>query len=187
LLRGKELHVANPREALRSGIAYLPADRKREGLIPRMSVAENMSLAALGRFTTLGGAVDRSAELGAVQQYISSLSVKCDSADQNVMQLSGGNQQKIVAAKWLLVNPDILVFEEPTRGVDVNARIDLYNLINDVTASGKSVILLSTDLPEVLGMADRILVMCGGTITGEWQRAEASEESVMLCAAGGHA
>ena len=187
LLRGKEIHYADPREALKSGIVYLPADRKRDGLIPGMSVAENMSLAALGLFATWVGVVDRSTELAAVQQYVSSLHVKCDSADQNVMQLSGGNQQKVVAAKWLLANPDILVFEEPTRGVDVNARIDLYNLINDVTASGKSVILLSTDLPEVLGMADRILVMCDGAIAAEWQRGEASEETVMLYAAGGHA
>jgi D-xylose transport system ATP-binding protein len=182
---GRDVRVSSPEDAVKSGIAYLPAERKRDGLILHLSIASNMSLAALDRVTRLG-AVDRSTEIQQVQKYVSSLKVKCASVEQPVAQLSGGNQQKIVAAKWLLTQPDALVLEEPTRGVDVNARVDFYELINDLTASGKAVVLISTDLPEVLEMSDRILVMCDGMVVSEWNRGDVSEEEVMLHAAGEH-
>ncbi|HET8995208.1 MAG TPA: ATP-binding cassette domain-containing protein, partial [Acetobacteraceae bacterium] len=182
---GREVRLRDPADAIRHGIAYLPAERKRDGLITAHSIATNMSLVALPKLSRMG-AIDRRAELQSIRRYIEDLRVKCDSIDQPIEQLSGGNQQKVVAAKWLMTEPDVFVLEEPTRGVDVNARIDFYNLINDLTAAGKGVILVSTDLPEVLGMADRVLAMHEGRIVREWPRGEATEELVMLHAAGEH-
>jgi ABC-type sugar transport system ATPase subunit len=184
-IRGQAIRVNNPSDAMRHGIAYLPAERKRDSLVLSHSIATNMSLAALSRLSRLG-AVDRRIELLSVQRYIGSLQVKCASIEQPIRELSGGNQQKVVAAKWLLTEPQVFVLEEPTRGVDVNARIDFYDLINKLTADGKAVILVSTDLPEVLGMSDRILVMWEGQIAKEFRRGEATEERVMLHAAGEH-
>jgi len=184
-VRGRGVRLRDPGDAIRHGIAYLPAERKRDGLITAHSIATNMSLVALPKLSRMG-AIDRRAELQSIHRYIEDLRVKCDSIDQPIEQLSGGNQQKVVAAKGLMTEPDVFVLEEPTRGVDVNARIDFYNLINDLTAAGKGVILVSTDLPEVLGMADRVLAMHEGRIVREWPRGEATEERVMLHAAGEH-
>lgn len=180
---GRTIDARRPGAAIRAGVAYMPSDRKRDGLILDLPVAANTSLAALGQFTQFG-VVDRGAELRKVRHYVSALKVRCESVEQPVGSLSGGNQQKVVAAKWLLADPQVFVFEEPTRGVDVNARIELYHLINEVAQAGKAVILISTDLPEVLGMADRILVMSGGRIAGEWPRGAINEEDAMLRASG---
>lgn len=182
-MRGKEVRLAGPGDAIRHGIAYLPAERKRDGLITSHTISTNMSLVALPRLSR-GGLIDRRIELQSIQRYIAGLHVKCDSIEQPIEQLSGGNQQKVVAAKWLMTEPDIFVLEEPTRGVDVNARIDFYQLINDLTATGKAVVLVSTDLPEILGMADRVIAMHEGRLVRAWPRGEASEEAVMLHAAG---
>lgn len=184
-IRGRAIRVATPLDAIRHGIAYLPAERKRDSLVLSHSIATNMTLAALGRMSH-AGVVGRRTELGKIQHYIESLHVKCASIEQPIRELSGGNQQKVVAAKWLLTDPEVFILEEPTRGVDVNARIDFYELINKLTAAGKAVILVSTDLPEVLGMADRLLVMWEGQVVREFQRGEATEEAVMLHAAGEH-
>ena len=182
---GREVRLRTPGDAIRSGIAYLPAERKRDGLITAHSIATNMSLVALPRLSR-AGMIDRRAELQRIQRYIADLRVKCDSLEQPISQLSGGNQQKVVAAKWLMTEPDVFVLEEPTRGVDVNARIDFYKLINDLTAGGKGIVLVSTDLPEVLGMADRVIAMHEGQLVRSWPRGEATEENVMLYAAGEH-
>ena len=182
---GKAVRVDDPREAMRRGIAYLPAERKRDSLVLSHSIGTNMSLAALAGLSQLG-VVDRKTELLSIQRYIGGLQVKCASIEQPIRELSGGNQQKVVAAKWLLTEPQVFVLEEPTRGVDVNARIDFYGLINKLAADGKAVILVSTDLPEVLGMSDRVLVMWQGQIAREFKRGEATEEDVMLHAAGEH-
>jgi ABC-type sugar transport system ATPase subunit len=184
-IRGEVVRVNDPRDAMRHGIAYLPAERKRDSLVLSHPIATNMSLAALSGLSRLG-VVDRKTELVSVQRYIGALQVKCGSIEQPIRELSGGNQQKVVAAKWLLTEPQVFVLEEPTRGVDVNARIDFYELINKLTADGKAVILVSTDLPEVLGMSDRILVMWEGQIAREFRRGDATEEDVMLHAAGEH-
>jgi ABC-type sugar transport system ATPase subunit len=184
-IRGQATRVNRPSDAMRRGIAYLPAERKRDSLVLSHSIATNMSLAALSRLSQFG-AVDRERELLSIQRYVGSLQVKCGSIEQPIRELSGGNQQKVVAAKWLLTEPQVFVLEEPTRGVDVNARVDFYELINKLTADGKAVILVSTDLPEVLGMSDRVLVMWEGQIAKEFKRGEATEEDVMLHAAGEH-
>ena len=182
-VRGRTLSVRTPREAIRNGIAYVPAERKRDGLIEAHSIESNMTLAALGRLTRFG-ILDRHVELQRVQQYVATLKVKCGSVEQPISQLSGGNQQKVVAAKWLLTEPEVFILEEPTRGVDVNARIDFYALINELAAAGKAIIIVSTDLPEVLGMSDRVLAMCEGRLVREWKHREATEEDVMISATG---
>ena len=184
-VRGQDVRLRNTGDAIRTGIAYLPAERKRDGLIAAHSIATNMSLVALARLSH-GGMIDRGAELQRIQRFVADLRVKCDSVDQPIEQLSGGNQQKVVAAKWLMTEPDVFVLEEPTRGVDVNARIDFYQLINDLAAAGKAIVLVSTDLPEVLGMADRVFAMHEGRLVRSWRHGEASEEEVMLHAAGEH-
>ncbi|NTA19083.1 sugar ABC transporter ATP-binding protein [Agrobacterium tumefaciens] len=181
---GRTVSVKNPRDAIRSGIAYVPAERKRDGLIESHSITSNMTLAALSRLTRFG-VLDRAAELTRVQTYVKSLKVKCGSVEQPISQLSGGNQQKVIAAKWLLTEPDVFILEEPTRGVDINARVDFYALVNELAAAGKAIIIVSTDLPEVLGMADRVMAMLEGNIVREWRRGEATEEDVMTVAAGG--
>ena len=180
---GKVVDARRPSGAVKAGIAYMPSDRKRDGLVLGMSVSSNLTLAALGKMTTLG-MIDRGAELRNVQHYMASLKVKCGSVEEPISALSGGNQQKIVAAKWMLAEPEIFVLEEPTRGVDVNARIEIYQLINKVASAGKAVILISTDLPEVLGMADRILVMHAGRVSGQWARDDIDEEKAMSHATG---
>jgi D-xylose transport system ATP-binding protein len=184
-IKGAPVNLNNPRDAIRRGVAYLPAERKRDGLITSHSIETNMSLAALARFSR-GGFIDRKAELQAIQRYAASLRVKLNSIEQPIRELSGGNQQKVVAAKWLLTEPELFVLEEPTRGVDVNARIEFYELINTLASSGKAIVLVSTDLPEVLGMADRVLVMWEGQIVRAFGRGEATEEQVMIHAAGEH-
>ena len=184
-IKGAPARIGNPRDAIKQGVAYLPAERKRDGLIVAHSIESNMSLAALARFSR-NGFIDRKAELRSIQQYVANLRVKCHSAEQPIRELSGGNQQKVVAAKWLMTEPEIFVLEEPTRGVDVNARIEFYQLINTLTSAGKAILLVSTDLPEILGMADRILVMWEGRIVREWKRGEVTEEQAMIHAAGEH-
>jgi ABC-type sugar transport system ATPase subunit len=183
-IRGQLKRVHSPREAIAARVAYLPAERKRDGLILQNSISSNMSLVGLGRMTE-GGAINRRVELESVQHYVSSLRIKCSSIEQPVVQLSGGNQQKVAAAKWLITEPELFVLDEPTRGVDVSARIDFYNLVNDLTANRKAVILVSTDLPEVLEMSDRIFAMYDGALVREWRRGDATEEDVMFYAAGG--
>ncbi len=184
-IKGAPVKLNTPRDAIRRGVAYLPAERKRDGLITSHSIETNMSLAALAKFTR-GGFIDRKAELQSIQQYATNLRVKLHSIEQPIRELSGGNQQKVVAAKWLLTDPELFVLEEPTRGVDVNARVEFYELINTLAAAGKAIVLVSTDLPEVLGMSDRVLVMWEGKIVRAFGRGEATEEQVMTHAAGEH-
>ena len=180
---GKVVDARQPGGAIKAGVAYMPSDRKRDGLILGMNVSANLTLAALGKMTTFG-VIDRGLELCNVQKFVTSLKVKCASVEAPISSLSGGNQQKVVAAKWMLAEPEVFIFEEPTRGVDVGARIEIYHLINEVAAIGKAVILISTDLPEVLGMADRVMVMHAGRVTGQWATNEIDEETAMLLASG---
>lgn len=180
-MHDKPVIMNSPATAIRNKIAYIPAERKRDGLFPSQSIVNNMSLVALNKITKYG-LVNRHDEFETIQHFIHNLRVHCDSVDQSIGELSGGNQQKIIAAKWLLTMPDLLVLEEPTRGVDVGARVEFYALINQLTAAGKAIILVSTDLPEVLGMSDRVFVMRKGKIVQEWKYGEASEEDVMVYA-----
>jgi ABC-type sugar transport system ATPase subunit len=166
LLHGKRLRLRGPRDAIRAGISLLTEDRKNQGLILNQSVRDNFALPNLGLFSWLGVLRQRS-EATAFQSYARTIKIKIASAKALAQHLSGGNQQKVVLAKWLQANCDVVIFDEPTRGIDVGARVEIYQLINTLAQQGKAILMISSELEEVLGMADRVLVMCEGRVAGE--------------------
>ncbi len=183
-LDGRTLDIRTPRDAIRAGIALLTEDRKAQGLVLAQSVRDNFALPNLERFSFLGF-VRRRAERQALARHIESLCIRLASAEQTARNLSGGNQQKVVLAKWLERNCEVLLFDEPTRGIDVGAKVEIYRLINDQAAAGKAILLISSELPEVLGMCDRILVMHEGRLTGEIADASrATQEEILRFAVG---
>jgi ABC-type sugar transport system ATPase subunit len=183
-LDGRILDIRSPRDAIRSGIALLTEDRKAQGLVLGQSVRDNFALPNLERFSFLGF-VRRRAEGRALARHIEGLRIRAASADQPARNLSGGNQQKVVLAKWLERNCEVLLFDEPTRGIDVGAKVEIYRLINDLAAAGKAILLISSELPEVLGMSDRILVMHEGRLTGEIADvSRATQEDILHLAVG---
>ncbi|NIE71985.1 ribose ABC transporter ATP-binding protein RbsA [Pantoea sp. ICBG 1758] len=183
-LNGRTVTVRSPQEGLASGIVYISEDRKRDGLVLGMSVKENMSLTALRYFSHAGGNLKHAEEQLAVGDFIRLFNVKTPSMMQPIGLLSGGNQQKVAIARGLMTRPDVLILDEPTRGVDVGAKKEIYQLINQFKAEGLSIILVSSEMPEVLGMSDRILVMHEGHISGEFSREQATQESLMAAAVG---
>ena len=183
-LNGRTVNVRSPQEGLASGIVYISEDRKRDGLVLGMSVKENMSLTALRYFSHAGGNLKHAEEQLAVGDFIRLFNVKTPSMMQPIGLLSGGNQQKVAIARGLMTRPDVLILDEPTRGVDVGAKKEIYQLINQFKAEGLSIILVSSEMPEVLGMSDRILVMHEGHISGEFSREQATQESLMAAAVG---
>ncbi|MFD5749794.1 sugar ABC transporter ATP-binding protein [Streptomyces sp. NPDC127033] len=167
--------------AMAAGIGLVPEDRKGQGLLLDASVAENLGLVTL-RSATRGGLVDRKAQHTAAARMAGQLGVRMAGLEQRVGTLSGGNQQKVVIGKWLLADVRVLILDEPTRGIDVGAKVEIYQLINELTAAGHAVLMISSDLPEVLGMSDRVLVMAQGRIAGELDAAEATQDAVMALA-----
>jgi len=179
-LDGREVVLKNEREAIKKGLAYVTEDRKGNGLILSNPIRVNTTLANLDALITKG-AIDHDREYAVADEYRIKLRTKCTGIEQNVGNLSGGNQQKVLLAKWMFTDPDILILDEPTRGIDVGAKYEIYCIINDLAAQGKSVIMISSELPEILGMSDRIYVMNEGRIVGEFQQKDASQESIMAC------
>jgi ribose transport system ATP-binding protein len=182
LVHGKPVKIRTPQDAVQAGIAYLSEDRKRYGLALPMDVEANTVMASLGRFTGPLGRIRFSKTRQTALQYVQSLAIKTPGIKQRVKNLSGGNQQKVVIAKWLTADTEILIFDEPTRGIDVGAKSEIYHLLNQLAAQGKSVIMISSELPEILRMSHRILVMCEGRITGELTSEEATQERIMTFA-----
>ena len=180
LLDGKEVNLKNAKDAIKHKIAYVTEDRKGDGLILGNPIKTNTTLANLEAVSNKG-VIDKDKEYAVAVEYKEKLKTKCPSVEQNVGNLSGGNQQKVLLAKWMFADPDILIMDEPTRGIDVGAKYEIYCIINDLVAAGKSVIMISSELPEVLGMSDRIYVMNEGRIAGELTQAEASQEKIMAC------
>lgn len=178
-LDGKTLHIRSPRDAIRNGICLLTEDRKHQGLVLNRSVLENYGLPNLRRFSKWFF-LNISSEKAAMKQRVAALSIRISGPDVPARNLSGGNQQKIVLAKWLETQAEVFLFDEPTRGVDVGAKFEIYQLINDLAAAGKSILLISSDLPEVLGMSDRILVMREGRIAGEIQHSSQATQADVL-------
>lgn len=183
-LNGREIMTRSPQDGLANGIVYISEDRKRDGLVLGMSVKENMSLTALRYFSRAAGNLKHSEEQLAVGDFIRLFNVKTPSMEQPIGLLSGGNQQKVAIARGLMTRPDVLILDEPTRGVDVGAKKEIYQLINQFKAEGLSIILVSSEMPEVLGMSDRILVMHEGHLSGEFSREQATQESLMAAAVG---
>jgi ribose transport system ATP-binding protein len=182
-LDGEELKISSPKEAISRGFCLIPEDRRNLGLITGWTVRENITLATLGAYAR-GGLLDFAAESKAAVEMSSKLRVKTPSVEALVSQLSGGNQQKVVLAKWLLRKLKLIIFDEPTRGIDVGAKSEIYELINQLAADGTAIIVISSDLEEILRVSDRICVMHEGDLTGVLSRAEASEEAIMRLAVG---
>jgi ribose transport system ATP-binding protein len=178
VVNGKPAVIRSPQDAVERGIGYLSEDRKRFGLALGLTVKENVVLATYDEFGA-GPFVQAGKVATATRKYVDRLNIKTPSIDQFVRNLSGGNQQKVVLAKWLIRNSDILIFDEPTRGIDVGAKSEIYALMNELAAQGKAIIMISSELPEILRMSDRIVVMCEGRITGEIPVQEASQERIM--------
>ena len=175
---GKEVYLNSVSEAIQAGLAYITEDRKGDGLVLSDSIKHNTTLARLD-FVSERGVVDVDKEYQAADEYKKKLGVKAPSVEQVVGNLSGGNQQKVLIGKWMFAQPDIMMLDEPTRGIDVNAKYEIYCIINDLVAQGKSVLMVSSELPEILGMCDRTYVMCEGRIVGEFTREEATQEKIM--------
>ena len=182
LIKGEPVLINTPQDAVRHRIAYLSEDRKRFGLALGMDVEVNTVLASLSRFATRLGWVRARATRAQALKLVDQLAIKTPGVGQRVKNLSGGNQQKVVVAKWLTADTDILIFDEPTRGIDVGAKSEIYKLLNDLAREGKAVVMISSELPEILRMSHRILVMCEGRITGELTAAEATQERIMTLA-----
>ncbi|MGF1687250.1 ribose ABC transporter ATP-binding protein RbsA [Photobacterium japonica] len=185
VLDGKTINPINPQDGLANGIAYISEDRKGDGLILGLSVKENMSICALEQLSK-GIQLNHTDEVMAVDDFIRLFNIKTPSRNQIIGNLSGGNQQKVAIAKGLMTKPKVLILDEPTRGVDVGAKKEIYQLINKFKAEGMSIILVSSEMPEVLGMSDRILVMHEGKISGEFMAADADQEKLLACAVGKH-
>ena len=174
------MHLHHVKDAIDHGLAYVTEDRKGNGLILMNPIKTNTTLAGLQQLTK-HGVIDKDKEYQVAVEYKDKLKTKCPSVEQNVGNLSGGNQQKVLLSKWMFTNPDILILDEPTRGIDVGAKYEIYCIINQLIAEGKSVIMISSELPEVLGMCDRIYVMNEGRMVGELAAEEASQEAIMSC------
>lgn len=174
----------SPKDAIQQGVGYVSEDRKRFGLVTGMDVAKNTTLSSLPQITSFG-VMDKEQEIYQTQQVVNKMRVKSPSLQTIVNTLSGGNQQKVVLSKWLLTAPKVLILDEPTRGIDVGAKQEIYHLMNELTAEGVAIIMISSELSELIGMSDRIAVMAEGTITGEIPRNEADQESIMKMATGG--
>ncbi|MDO4983498.1 MAG: sugar ABC transporter ATP-binding protein [Eubacteriales bacterium] len=177
-INGKEVKMTSPKEAIEAGLAYVTEDRKGNGLILSNPIRVNTTLANLNGVSK-NGVIDMDKEYAVAEEYRKKLKTKALSVEWKVGNLSGGNQQKVLLAKWMYANPDILILDEPTRGIDVGAKYEIYCIINQLVAEGKAVIMISSELPEVLGMSDRIYVMNEGKIVGEFDAADATQEKIM--------
>lgn len=181
---GQEVRIRRPEDAIRHGIAYVTEDRKQEGLVLPLSVRENLSLPNLPSLSSWG-VIHRQKEARLTEETVKTLSVKTSGPEQEIRTLSGGNQQKVVIGKWLATSPRVLILDEPTRGVDIGAKEEIYRLMDRLAREGLAILLISSDLPEVLGMSDRVLVMHEGRVTGRFEKGEATQENVMRAASGG--
>lgn len=183
-IEGKAVRIRSVAEAIQAGIALVTEDRKRQGLVMGMDVKRNTTMAAMGKVSKLG-VINENEEIKWGRQYVQELKTKTSSLETLVGTLSGGNQQKVVLGKWLMSDPKILIMDEPTRGIDVGAKYEIYNLMNRLVDQGVAIIMISSELPEVLGMSDRIMVMCEGEFVKEFHWREATQENIMIAAAGG--
>ncbi|HIZ78645.1 MAG TPA: sugar ABC transporter ATP-binding protein [Candidatus Lachnoclostridium stercorigallinarum] len=182
LLNGKEVQIRKPADAIRAGIVLAPEDRKKDGLCTKLSIRHNIALPNLDLLCNKLGAVDRKKETEMCDEAVENLKIKTPSVEINADNLSGGNQQKVVVGKWLARDSKVVIFDEPTRGIDVAAKVEIYNLMNKLKQDGIGVMFVSSEMPEVMGIADRIIVMCDGRITGEVMASEATQNGILTMA-----
>ncbi len=182
LIDGKKVHIHSPATAVQHGIGWIPEDRKQHGLLLRMSVAQNITMAILRRISNVLAAVDTKEEKSIATRYVDMLSIATPGVNQIVNNLSGGNQQKVVLAKWLSTNPKILIMDEPTRGIDVGAKAEFHALMSQLAQQGLAILMISSEMPEIMGMSDRVIVLCQGRVTGEFERRTMTQEQIMTSA-----
>ena len=182
-MNGKKMHITSPAAAIENGIGLIPEDRKEQGVILFNTVKFNTSLSAMHKLTSMGF-INNGKNKALAEKYRADLRIKVPHIDQMVVNLSGGNQQKVVLAKTLAADPDVIIFDEPTKGIDVGAKQEIYNLMNELVAQGKAIIMVSSDMEEILGMSDRIIVLYDGMVSGELSREEFSQERVLHLASG---
>lgn len=177
-IKGEYADVSQVDRAIKAGLAYVTEDRKSLGLILEENIERNISLANLPAVST-NGVISESEETQVAEKYRDAMNIRTPSVFQKVVNLSGGNQQKVVLSKWLFAQPDVLILDEPTRGIDVGAKFEIYSIINELSEQGKGVVMISSEMPEMLGMCDRIYVMNEGVLVGELSAKEASQERIM--------
>jgi len=177
-INGKEASLGSAKAAISNKIAYITEDRKGNGLILGACIRENVTLANMGKVSSRG-IIDLDMEIQAAREYTEKLRVKCSGIEQDIGNLSGGNQQKVLLSKWMFADPDIIIMDEPTRGIDVGAKYEIYCIINQLVSEGKSILLISSEMPEILGMCDRVYVMNEGRVINELSRSEATQEAIM--------
>lgn len=182
LLEDKLVNIKNPKDAIEVGLVYLTEDRKQEALFFEQGVAFNMTMASLKDFVAGIGRISKLTETEQASHYVEKLKIRTPTLYQKVKNLSGGNQQKLLLARWMMTNPKVLILDEPTRGVDVGAKVEIYNIINQLKQRGMGIIVISSELPEILGICDRIIVMHNGKMTGKFTHEEATQEKIMKCA-----
>ena len=180
-INGKEVSTKTVKDCINNGLAYVSEDRKTYGLLLEHAIRENMVISARPKFFSNKGVIDHNAEVLSAEEYREKINVKCAGIEQNVGSLSGGNQQKVVLAKWMLTQPDVLILDEPTRGIDVGAKYEIYCVINDLAKAGKAVIVISSEMPEIIGTCDRTYVINEGQICGELSKEEMTQENIMSC------
>lgn len=179
-IRGKKVHIKSPSDAIDVGIAYLTEDRKKDGLFLGLSIKENIISASYNAFSPRGFINDSKAEK-TILEYVQKMSIKMRNSTQTAGTLSGGNQQKVMVAKWLCNHAKIIIFDEPTRGIDVKSKFEIYELMYELIKNGVTIIMISSEMPEILGMSDRILVMNNGRISGDFMKSEATQEKILQC------
>lgn len=184
-LKGKKVKIRNPKDAVHLGIAYLSEDRKRDGLLLDQDVSFNTYIANLEKYSKFGVVLDKEIEK-TVGDFVNALSIKTPSLQQLTQFLSGGNQQKVLVARWLCKKSDVIFFDEPTRGIDVGSKYEIYCLINELAESGCAVVMITSEMAEILGMSDRIMVMYEGTVVGELSAEEANQEIILHMASNTH-
>jgi ribose transport system ATP-binding protein len=179
ILKGNLLKINGPFDAIRQGLVLAPEDRKKDGLCTKLSIRENIALPNLDSICDRLGIVSRKAENRIVEDAVRNFSIKLSTAEAEAGSLSGGNQQKVVVSKWMARNSQVVIFDEPTRGIDVAAKVEIYNLMNQLKTEGVGVLFVSSEMPEILGISDRIIVMCDGRITGELDTKTATQNEIL--------
>ena len=174
-IKGQKMNIRRPQDAIRGGIGMITEDRRGTGILGCLSIADNVSISSLDQYVEMGVKLNR----GKIEKLVQENVAKLSSSKTLIQSLSGGNQQKVLISRWLANNPDILILDEPTRGIDVGAKYEIYQIMIDLAKQGKGIIMISSEMPELIGMSNRILVMCNGHITGEVQGDEATQERIM--------
>ena len=182
ILDGQSIHIKDPGDAIRHGIVLAPEDRKKEGLCTKLSIRDNIALPNLDIICSKTGHINKKTENEMIEKGKNALTIKMAGPEIQAGSLSGGNQQKVVVAKWLARESRVIIFDEPTRGIDVAAKVEIYEIINDLKKRGVGVVIVSSEMPEVMGIADRVVVMCNGRITGEVDPRTVTEEEIMTYA-----